>query len=119
MTVIAKNVGRGDFLFHRGSCEQVGVQWKEDKRDGRGFVPVDLTKWKIELELSHASFGNPEVVYRLQGSGYSFGAAVASIPADAFTGDSFKSYSNGEWRIFGTSPQGQKELLGWGHYQIV
>lgn len=119
MTVIAKNVGRGDFLFHRGSYERVGVQWKEDKRDGNGFVPVDLSKWKIELELSCASFGNAEVVYRAQGSSYSCGTAVVSIPADAFTCDSFKSYSNGEWRIFGTSPQGQKELLGWGHYQIV
>lgn len=120
MTVLTKNVGRGDFIFHRGSVERIAIEWKEDKRDGKGLIPVDLSKWKAKLELSCPSQGTTTPWYTsTDAKCCSYGVMFVEIPASTLNIAPWNAYSNGEWRILGTSPQGKVELLAWGYYEIV
>lgn len=117
MGVICRPVGRGDFLLHRGATERKGVRWEQDRLDGRGFVPVDLTGWVARYEMS---LSDGRVVYARDASTNRYGLAWVEIPADAFTGPEWDGRGMGSWRIRASEPvAGRVEILGWGYWTLI
>lgn len=119
MTVISKNVARGDFIIHRGSAESLCVMCEEDKRDGKNFVPIDMSGWSATFELITPHVAEKDVIYSQACRCSRYGAVIADIPSDAVDDFDYDFTNTGEWRIFGTPPSGDRELLGWGYYQII
>lgn len=115
MSSISKDIGRGDFVIHRGSDERLGVRWEVDNRDGRGLVGKDLRKWEATFKL----LCRDKVVYSQPCLTTSNGYSIANIPGNAFEDEIWVTRKNGEWRIDGRGPDGERELLGWGHYEMV
>ena len=115
MTTISKDVGRGDFLLHRGCDERLGVRWEQDCQDGEGYVPVDLSGWEATLRL-------------LSPLGEAWGAWPCTCTEDGFAyaavsgadtvGSEWAARAGGSWRIDARGPQGQMELLGWGYFTM-
>lgn len=113
MPTISKDVPRGDFLIHRGTDERLGVRWEQDKMDGEGYRPVDMSNWAGQLSLSH----NGELLFSIPCTCTSDGLAIASLSA-ADT-ERIDPWRTGEWRIDATGPDGQRELMGWGYFEVV
>lgn len=115
MTTIAKPVGRGDLLLHRGSDESVGVRWERDNQDGEGFVPFDLSEWYAELTLI-SPFGVTWGTWACTCT--DDGYAIAEIGGADTAGPEWIGRPSGSWRIDAFGPDGQRELLGWGYFQM-
>lgn len=115
MSSISKDIGRGDFVLHRGCDERVGVKWQVDNRDGKGLVGKDLRDWSAIFKLIHGG----RSVYELGCLTTSNGYAIAEIPGSAFEASTWDARQHGEWRMVGHGPNGEQELLGWGYYELV
>lgn len=115
MAVLTKDVGRMDVLLHRGSDERVGIYWKIDKRDGGPYEVIDMRRWSCTYEM----YWNGEKVYTLTCRTTSNGTAWAEIPGAAFTGAEWDERVDGQWRIMGEGPAGERDILGHGYYRIV
>lgn len=115
MTTISKDVGRGDVLIHRGSDEKFGCKWEENANDGRGYKPKDLSKWTAEMTLEI----NDKVVYRQDCLTTSDGYAIAYIKGATFLDSSWNDKTYGDWKIIGFGPNGERELLAWGAYEMA
>jgi hypothetical protein len=114
MSVNSQDVARQDWLFHRNADESFGVCWRQDRLDGNGPVPVDLSSWSATLTLS---LPDGREVFSLTCTTTSDGLAIASIPASAFADDIWKTRTAGEWRIDATDGS-RHELLGWGAWTL-
>lgn len=114
MTTIAKEVGRGGFLIHRGSDERFYARWTENRQDGKGDVPINLRDWTATFTLR----SNGQVVYSCECSCDFDGYAIAKIPGDAFVADEWRAKSIGSWDIIAYGPNGEREMLGWGDYKM-
>lgn len=115
MTTISKDIGRGDIALHRGCDERVGAKWMVDSRDGRGYVGKDLRKWDATFRL----FNEGRQVYELPCTTASNGYAIASIPGSAFEDERWRTMRHGEWRIDARGPDGEREWLGQGAYEML
>lgn len=113
MPTVSRRVPRADVLLHRGADERIGVRWSQDRQDGAGYVPVDMRDWSAALALSC----HGEEVLSVPCTCTSDGLAIASVPGDATAG--LPGASGGEWRIDAYGPEGQRELMGWGYYEIA
>lgn len=113
MTTIAKSIPRGDFLLHRGADEQVAARWSQDASDGLGYQPVDLSEWSAELVITQDGDAIATYPCTCTSDGY----AIASI-AGAET-ERLAAWRAGEWKIFAYGPSGERELLGWGYFEIA
>jgi hypothetical protein len=118
VTVICRIPGRGDILLHRGGTESVGVCWKQDRGDGKGFCPVNLLHWQGTLELRGMS---GVVWYSRQCRMTADGMAYAVIPANAFMSDVWLQRLNGEWCIKACPENNTDgtEILGWGYFSLA
>ena len=115
MTTISKDVARGDFLLHRGCDEGIGVLWKQDRQDGEGLVPVDLSNWEATLTLLSplgAEWGTWPCTCTEDGY------AIGKIGGYDTSGSEWLARTGGSWRIDGRGPEGQMELLGWGYFTM-
>ena len=115
MAVLSKDIGHMDVLFHRGGDESIGVQWKEDKRDGEGFQNKDISDWSAIFEM----LVDNTTVYSRSCTTTTAGCAICVIPGTAFTSTTWNDKLNGTWRILATSPEGAQEILGHGYYRIA
>ena len=115
MTTLSKDIPQLDILIHRGADEEFACRWTIDKRDGKGFVAKDISKWSATFTLNSQN----ETVYTLKCTTDKYGYAVANIPGSAFEADKWTNYLLGSWRIDAKGPNGERELLGWGHYEMV
>ena len=115
MTVWSRDVGRGDVVLHRGATERVGARWEQDKLDGRGYVPVDLTGWTATLTLT---LPDGTDAYAVGCATTDSGLAWAEISAGALAGAEWDARPNGSWRIDATGPGGVVERLGEGHWHL-
>lgn len=113
MPTVSRHVPRADVLLHRGSDESVGVRWSQDMLDGAGYVPVDVRAWSAALSLSCAG----EEVLSVPCTCTSDGLFIARVGGDATGG--LAGVSGGEWRIDAYGPEGQRELMGWGYFEIA
>lgn len=115
MAVLSQDIGRMDVLFHRGADESIGIQWKQNNRDGKEFVPVDLRPWTCTFEM----YTGNTLVYSKGCTTTSNGHARCDIPGSAFTAPAWDIRLDGTWRILGAGPNGERELLGHGYYRLV
>jgi hypothetical protein len=116
--VLSQGVGRGDILLHRGFDEHPGVEWTRD--EGDGFRPVDLTGWNGAFEMLGVG-GDVWYSQHLDATCFdASGVAAVDIPWDAFTADSWRQRTSGEYRITGVGPDGSgRELLAWGYWHLA
>lgn len=113
MATASKPVARGDIILHRGSDEGIGVRWWQDRMDGSGEHPVDLSSWSAVLTLSR----DGEALATVSCTCTYDGLAVAAVSASDIS--LLDPWRKGEWRIDATGPDGQRELLGWGYFDVV
>ncbi len=115
MTTISKDVGRCDLLLHRSCDERVGVRWLQDRQDGRGYVPVDLSSWEATLTLL-SPLGTTWGTWpcTCTDNGY----AYARIGGADTSGSEWLARASGSWRIDASGPDGERELLGWGYFSM-
>ncbi len=113
MATASKPVARGDIALHRGSDESIGVRWHQDRMDGTGEYPVDLSEWTATLSL----YKDEELLVIVPCSCTDDGLAIAKLSASSI--NALDPWRKGSWRIDATSPDGQKELLGWGYFEVV
>lgn len=116
MPVVSMSVGRGDVLLHRGSDEHMAVRWTRDRRDGRGYVGMDLSSWTATWTMS---LPDGSVVYRLACTTTSDGYALVDIPYTAFMDQIWLPRRIGDWRVDGAGPDGDHMLLGYGHWAMT
>lgn len=114
MTVISRDVGRGDIVLHRGCDERIGVRWMRDMYQD-GWQPVDLKGWSATFEMYNCG----EAVYSIGCTTTSDGYAFADIPGEAYTDGVWDGRLEGEWRINGSGPGWERELLAWGYYKLA
>lgn len=115
MTTLSKDIDRGDILIQRDGDCRFGVHWTEDRRDGNGYVPKDLSKWKAKFDL----LVDDIVEHSSDCFCDSFGNVIATIKAGTLSGTRWDSRKRGSWRIRGFGPDGEVEILAWGYYRIV
>lgn len=115
MTTLSQDIPQMDILIHRGADEEFFCRWTQDKRDGNGYVPKDLTDWTATFRLDC----DGQTVYSKDCTTDSYGYSVAHIPGDAFEKDSWESFLLGSWRMDARGPDGERELLGWGNYEMA
>lgn len=114
MTVITKDVGRGDFQLHRYSDERIGVRWQETL-DGTNYDNKDLSGWTAKLTLES---DQGDTLAEIECTCTSDGYAFADIPASIMRSDDLKPYTFGRWRIVGTDGT-STEVIGGGNFEIV
>ncbi len=114
MTTITKDIGRGDFILHRYNDERIGCLWTLQFPDGE--EPKDLLDWKATLTLE-SDMG--ETLIELDCVCTSDGYVYADIPAFEMASEKLSVYSYGRWRIVGTDPQGNVELIAAGNFTVV
>ena len=115
MTTISKDICRGDILIHRDGDESFCVRWTEDRQDGKGYVPKDLSGWSADFEL----YVDGEKAFSAPCACDPYGYVIATIGADTLSGPAWRSRENGSWRIRGHGPDGETEILANGYYRIV
>lgn len=115
MTTLSQDIPQMDIVIHRGADEEFFCRWTVDNRDGEGFVPKDLTEWgaTFRLECAGVNFYSKSCITD------SYGYSIAQIPGSASESSSWDSYPFGSWRMDAKGPDGQRELLGWGNYELV
>lgn len=112
MATICEGTARGDWLLHRGNDEPMGATWRVDNLDGRGYAGKDLSDWSGTLTLSDDWGGE---LHRQECGTLPDGKAVCLLSASAIDAIDVTS---GTWRIDLEGPEGQRKLLGWGHFRI-
>lgn len=115
MTVIARDVSRGDILIHRGCDESFCSRWREDKRDGKGYVAKDLSKWTATFEMTVGE----RVIFSTNCTCTSNGYVICKIPGITFTDSSWSAYPCGEWKMTAYGPDNQRELMAHGYYSMT
>lgn len=115
MTTLSKKIDRMDIVLHRFSDETIGVRWQVDYRDGFGYRFKDLSLWNATFEM----IWNDLTVFSASCTCTSNGMAMCFISGSSFVSDSWKSRTDGEWRITAYGPDGEQEILGHGYYRIV
>lgn len=116
MPVVSMSVGRGDVLLHRGSDEHLAVRWLRDRRDGRGYVGVDLSAWTAEWSMS---LPDGSVACRLACTTTDDGYVLVDIPYQAFTDPAWASRLSGDWRVDASGPDGEHVLVAYGHWALT
>ena len=115
MTTLSQAVPQQDIVIHRGADEEFFVRWEEDRQDGEGYKPKDLTNWSAVFSLEHAG----RKVYEVPCMTDCYGYSIAQIPGITFMDSEWQGRPLGSWRMDGFGPDGERELLGWGHYEMV
>lgn len=117
MATHTRNIGRADLLIHRGMTERFGARWQQDRLDGTGITPVDLTDWTVQWEMS---LPDGRVIDTRACTTNDNGLAWVQIPADAYTSDIWKTRITGNWKISATNPTaGHVEIIGHGHWTLI
>lgn len=115
MTTLSQDVPQMDLIVHRGADEQYCCRWTVDNRDGKGYVPKDLTDWRATFKLE----SNGRTFFTTDCKTDSYGYAIAKVPGASSEGSNWDFYQLGTWRMDARGPEGERELLGWGNYELA
>lgn len=115
MTTLSQDIPQMDILIHAGVDEEFCCRWTIDRGDGEGYVPKDITDWTatFTLESEGVKF------YVKACTTDSYGYSIVQIPGSASENNAWIFYPLGSWRMDAKGPNGERELLGWGHYELV
>lgn len=113
MHVIDDSPARGDFVLRRGVTNDIGSRWMEDRLDGSGYRPKDLTGYTAELRMEYAG----SEVYSQPCECTSLGLVYCAVPPEAF-GLWPDSRQQGEYAIDATAPDGRVTRVAEGYWHM-